>query len=512
MKQRFSGFNLMGWLQRLTGVIIYSAVFTTIALPLSGLAQTLEVAPSDTPAATIVELDLPELITIVIQGNRELKNAVLERIVQQQVLQEAESRFDPQLTPNVSLQVRQDLSDRSDFEELDESDRTDLDENLETSLSLNTILGTEITLSVNPIDEDERVNLSITQPLLRGAGRAVNEAPVNQARITETSNILDLRQRVIDTITTSITQYTTLIQQQETVRIQEQALERRQQQFEIINALVEVGRRARVELIDAERSLAEAERDLQNARNQLAQANTDLLNLIGTDAAIQFVVPPAVFTQLFEESLRRVPDFQLNRLIETAYQTRPDYQQATLNIELEELGLLVARDNQRWSLDLEGNTLLGDTSREVTAALQLSRTFGDESLRTAVERSRVSILQRQNTLLQLTETIRNEVSTQLGNVNLNLAEIEAAQQATEAAELQLQATQERFRRGIGGITLSNIIDSEENLVNAQNAELQARISFLNSIAELDQSVGITLETWQPFVELNPDLIPVPQAD
>ncbi|MEO1446427.1 MAG: hypothetical protein AAFV46_09355, partial [Cyanobacteria bacterium J06635_11] len=42
-------------------------------------------------------------------------------------------------------------------------------------------------------------------------------------------------------------------------------------------------------------------------------------------------------------------------------------------------------------------------------------------------------------------------------------------------------------------------------VNAQNEELQARINVLNSIAELDQAVGMTLETWQPLADLSPVL-------
>ncbi|MDJ0704887.1 MAG: TolC family protein [Leptolyngbyaceae cyanobacterium MO_188.B28] len=521
----------MGWSLAVMGAIaVQGGLLGAIAFALPAYAQTspmpmpalepsvsteAEALQNQSTAVEAVELTLPDLINIVIQGNRDLKNAVLERVVQRQVLEQEESRFDPQFTPDFSLQVDRDLSSsppssngaRSDdnFATVGLDDRTTLNQSLQVSSTLRTRLGTELSIGVDPIDDAGRVNLTVTQPLLRGAGRAVNEAPVRQARIAESNNVLALRQEVIDTITTSITQYTTLIQSQEAVDIQVQALERRRQQFEIIQALVEAGRRARVDLIDAERTIAEAELGLQNARNQLSQANTDLLNLIGSDTMIQFVAPEAALDQLFAASVRQAAEFNLDQLIGLAYQIRPDYLQAQSNLELEDLGLLLAEDNRRWRLDLESTTRLGNASPRTGAVLQLTRTFGDESLETAVQRSRTNILQQQNTLAQLTETIRNEITDQLGDVDSELAQVESAQRATEAAELQLQITQEKFRRGRDGVSLFDVSQREEDLVNAQNAELQARISFFNSIAELERSVGITLDTWRPLVDLSPIL-------
>lgn len=512
------------------GITIQGVIFSAIALSAPTWAQMPPIPPTSPdepfsteaeaiqgipPTATVIELTLPDLINIVIQGNRDLRNAVLERVAQRQVLDQEESRFDPQFTPDFSLQVERDLSNTSaDFNaaETDNNlatigldNRTTLNQSLQVSSTLRTRLGTELSLDIDPINDAGWINLTLTQPLLRGAGRAVNEAPIQQARIAESNNVLALRQQVIDTITTSITQYTNLIQSQEAVVIQAQALARRRQQFEIINALVEAGRRARVDLIDAERTIAEAELGLQNARNQLSQANTDLLNLIGADAILQFVAPEAAIDQLFEVSVRRATEFQLDQLIELAYQIRPDYQQAKSDIEFEDLGLLLAQDNRRWSLDLQSSARFGNASPQATAGLQLNRTFGDGSLETAVERSRTNILQRRNRLAQLTETIRNEIADQLGDVNSELAQVEAAQRATAAAQLQLQITQEKFRRGRDNISLFDVTQREEDLVNAQNAELQARISFLNSIAGLEQAVGITLDTWRRSVDLSPIL-------
>ena len=146
------------------------------------------------------------------------------------------------MTPSVSVRAEGDSSGFSPFGGIDifgnesenntEDDDLTFSEDVEISSTLNTPLGTALELSVSPTDEFSRVGVTVRQPLLRGAGQAVNRAPVRQARIAEANNVLALRSQVIDTITTSITQYTSLVQSQEAVAIQAQALERRRSQFE----------------------------------------------------------------------------------------------------------------------------------------------------------------------------------------------------------------------------------------------------------------------------------------
>ena len=63
------------------------------------------------------------------------------------------------------------------------------------------------------------------------------------------------------------------------------------------------------------------------------------------------------------------------------------------------------------------------------------------------------------------------MTDRLRDVTSGLAQVEAAQRATEAAQLQLQVTQEKFKRGRDGTTLFDISQQEENLVGAQNAEV-----------------------------------------
>ena len=213
--------------------------------------------PSTAPRT--VALTLPDLINLTLAGNRDLQNEGLERIVQRQTLNEAEQTFDPRFTPRLEASVTRRLSE-DDLEITDPSTGEILFGTSPTSRSSRAVLettvttrqGTDIRVEVDPINGDRLLNFRLSQPLLRGFGTAVNEAPVNQARLGETRNQLALQNTVIDLITLATTRYTNLISAQAQVDIQVQALGRRQRQLEILQALVTAGRRAPIDVFDTE--------------------------------------------------------------------------------------------------------------------------------------------------------------------------------------------------------------------------------------------------------------------
>lgn len=477
-------------------------------------------SPSPNPAPELVNLTLPELLTLTLEGNRSLRNDTLDRIVQRQQLNEAEQAFDPRFTPIFSVGVTQQLSSNGGFTvQTDQgltliTDSTDFNSGAALETTLNTRQGTELSLGLDPLDSTQPFQFTIRQPLLQGFGTAVNEAPVEQARIAESQNQLDLRQAVISTMTTAITQYTSLIAAQEAVTIQADALNRRRQQLEILQALVAAGRRAQADLYDTERTVADAERDLIVAQNQLIQVNTGLLNLVGTDRNLQFVAATATVNDLFAAAVATVPSYEAETLVQTAYQRRPDYLQAQLQQRNLELNQLVAQDNQRWRLNAEVDGNLGDFS-QTNLGLVATRTFDDPSLETERVSSDVQLQQQANRLDQLREQIRNDVISGLIDVQSNLTRVEAAERATQSAQRQLDALQEQFRRGVNNVDLFEIINQEEALVSAQNNALVSRIAFLDSIATLEQTVGITVERWSSQVNLSPvlsDIDPLPGSN
>jgi outer membrane protein TolC len=462
-------------------------------------------SPQGFSAARVINLTLPDLLNLTLQGNRDLRNATLQRIVQRQELNATEQAFDPRFTPNLRVEVTQNLSaSGTDIIETEEglqffTDATDIEEQALLNTTLNTRQGTDIIVGVDPLDATQPFLFRVAQPLLRGSDQTVNEAPVNEARLQENRNQLALQDTTITTVTTAITQYTTLINAQSQVTIQTQALGRRQQELKIQQTLVSAGRRARLDLFETERSVADAERDLADAQNQLQQANNAILNLIGTDQNLLFIASEETVEQLFNNAVARAATYDREALIALALERRPDYRQAQLLRRELELARLVAEDNLRWQLDAVASGNLGDFS-QTRVGLQATRTFGQPDLETARVRSEVALEQQDNTLAQLEETIRNDVTAALGDVQANLLRVQAADRATTSARRQLEVAQTQFRLGRGNVTQFQLLDQEEQLVRAQTQETVARIAFLNGIAQLEQTVGITIDSWADQVD------------
>jgi outer membrane protein TolC len=479
--------------------------------PFAALAESLPLVPPPTEAAPVpqgepqvVPLTLSDLLTLTLEGNRDLRNRVLDRTVERQTLAAAEQTFDPRFTP--TLEVNATLTEFGGVEGSESElgavllgGRTDFDQRVLLNTNLVTRLGTDIVLGLTPLEGGQLFQFRVSQPLLRGFGAAINEAPVNQARLGEISNQLALRQTVIDTLTTAIVGYNDLVNAQAQVEIQTQALARRQRQLEIVQALVQAGRRAPIDLFDPERSLADAEGSLVNAQNQLDQANNAILNLIGTDRNLRFVVSLDAVRELYAIAAEEVLAYQPEALVTVALAQRTDYRQAQLQQQQQALDLLIAQDELRWQLNAVADGTLGDSSVGVLG-LVATRVFGDPDPETNRVASEIALQQQDNTLAQLQNEIRNDAIARLAEARSNLQQVEAAERATLNARRQVDADQAR-----GGRDLFEAISQEESLVTAQTNELAARIAFLNSVARLEQTVGITLERWVGEINLSPEL-------
>jgi outer membrane protein TolC len=458
-----------------------------------------EEAPPDWLGEMAIELTLSDAILLLLENNYPLKNAILVRIIERQQLREAEGRFDPQIQPRVGVGVSQNLSGSvaspvalgggSETEIL--NDGTIVNRAAQLQGTLLTPLGTDIAVTVNPI-WSQGISLSITQPLLRGFGLPVNKAPVHQARLQEDQNVLDLENTLIEQISDTILAYRRLIRAQEELRIEQLSLRDQRELRQVVEVLVDVGRRARLDLVEFDANIAATEISVLNRQNAWEQAKSNLLRLLDLHQSLDIQIPQATIETLRQTA--ELPDLpSAQALTDLAYIHRPDYRQAQLAIEIAELGELVARDDQRWSLDLETNANLQENS-DLSAALTLTRVFGDQSRITAVESSRVGVLTRENDLANLTHTIELEVADRLRDLAMARERIATSRSARELAEQRLAIAQIR-----GGTTFE-LLELKNNLTTAQNGEVNAKIDLQDTLTELERTVGITLATWEVELE------------
>ncbi len=443
-----------------------------------------------------VELTLAEVVDLLMQNNRELKNTALDRIVKRQHLREAKSAFVPKLQPSLGIGVSQFLAapptDSGPARSLNFG--ANLDSSSQLTGRWKTPIGTTLTVTTHPL-LTQKVSVTISQPLLRGNGLAINTAPIKKAELTATSQQLALEQALITKITQASMAYWAIARAQEMLRIQQLSLQNQQQQQETIQILINASRRSPSELIDVAANIAATQTQVLAAQNSVAEAKINLLTLLDLESEIEVEVPPALLEELraSRTPTQLKPQFSLDTLLETAYRRRLDYQQAQLATQIAALDLQIAKDNKQWGLDLRATSSFGDTS-QAAVGINLTRVLSDQSLETDFQRSRVDQLKRNNDLTNLKDGIRLEVENCYQAVLSSRDRTVAARAARELATQRLLITQLKFQLGEAG--LFQVLALQNSLVAAQNEEIKAKIDFLEALSLLEQATGTTLDTWK----------------
>lgn len=469
------------------------------------------VAEAD-PAPAEVRLTLRECINLALRNNHRLLSARLDREDQRTALWVAEGKFWPDLRIRTSREFARTSADA-------EWAFADTVTSFEATLRIPT--GGQVAL-VNSIARgtgEDAYNSALTlrfeQPLLKGAGLAANRASVRIARATERMGALAFERAIGDVIAAVARAYRRLVQAHRRVEISSRSLARAQDLLETNRHLIRAGRMAEIAVVEAERDVAERELVLVEAENARDAARLALIDLLDIETNTPLTPAEAA---LATEGAR--PDVEPTTELALAH--RPEHLAALLRIENAETELQLARNSRRWSLattfsvdvagadrhfgDAFGGPLRLADDGDFRAGLELSVPIGDRSLAARVVRARTGLRKAEHDLAELRQSIDIAVQGGVRDVDVRLRQVGLAARAGALAEQALEA--ERRRLNLGLTTNFRMIVFEDDLVRAQNSELDATIAYLNALTSLDQTLGTTLRTWGIEVEaveqLGPD--------
>ena len=112
--------------------------------------------------------------------------------------------------------------------------------------------------------------------------------------------------------------------------------------------------------------------------------------------------------------------------------------------------------------------------------------------------ARAGVTQAERGLVELRQSTDIQVRQAVHNVEVGRRRIELAQQALALSEEKLEIERNKLQQGLSSIfQLSRF---EDDLVQAQNAEVDALFDYENALTVLDRTLGTTLETWDIRVE------------
>ena len=452
-----------------------------------------------TPSPTL-DLTVQDVIVLALRNSRRLSNARLSRSVERFALRIAETEFRPRVTVEA-------------YADRDVADVTSETSGVLSAIRLRIPTGGEISMASRVTDLDPQdsglsshaglVDLTITQPLLRGAGFGVGRAALRTARTNEEINVLAFKSLIIDLTSLAVRAYRAYVQAGRREEIATRSLQRAQELLEVNQLLVETGRMAAREVIQAEADIARRELDVVASGGSLDSARLTLIDLLDLDTQTQFGKTDA----LDPEQVERVA-LEPDAALETAFANRPDYLAGLLGLRNAETRAMVAKNDRLWDLSLTlGTSFTGEDKGYIDAlrdldrqghrvALDLSVPIGRAArgpLDLAYRSAAVNVEITRTNLDDLRQRIAIDVRNALRNVDLALQRVDIAQKARDLAQQKTEI--ERQKLSLGVSTNFQLVTFENDLVLAENAELNAVVEYLNAITELDRTLGKTLDRW-----------------
>lgn len=343
---------------------------------------------------------------------------------------------------------------------------------------------------------------SLTQPLLRGGGRATNVAPIVLARIETERSYFQLKSSVQDLVSSVIAGYWAVVFARTDVWA------RRQQEKQSKGALDLAEARLRAGLVDLG-DVAQARLAYHNFRASLITSEASLLQ---REAALRNVMgfPPYDSEQIVPvtqpQSQRVDPDW--TEILNLAQERRPDLIELKLVLEADEQRLVQARNQAlpqvdavalyRWN-GLEGELPSGThlASRpgqfdDWTLGVNFSVPLGLRQSRAGLRRQELVISRDLANLEQGVHAASHTLAANLRNLAQYYEQYAAFRDARSAAESNLERQYAEYRNG--RTILLNLLQGINSWGDAVSAEAQALLQYNTELANLEQQTGTILET------------------
>jgi outer membrane protein len=354
----------------------------------------------------------------------------------------------------------------------------------------------------NDGDFDSAARFGLTQPLLRGAGPGVTLTPLRIARLNEQLSIWELRAQVIDVITQIYFVYNDLYFQMENLQVARRSQALARQLFEDNRRRAEIGTmspldvtQARAEVAARQEAVILAERAVRDNENFLKQLITDRVEtLLATRITITPPPTAAPFTLNVTEGIRE------------ALESRPDYQQALLDLQRRKITLAFERNQALPRLDLNGSLrLLGIDSglaesfgsafdrdrRGWTAGAAFSVPIPNRSGRGRAAAAQLESARALLDLKRLEQEIVVQVDNAAGQITTARQRIASTEEASILSRESLAAGEQRLSAGSG--TTFEVLELQNKVAQAEAAELRARADYNKAVSEYDRTTGVAIE-------------------
>lgn len=359
----------------------------------------------------------------------------------------------------------------------------------------------------------------LTQPLLKNFGTLVTRSGIVIAQTSRDQAAETLKTQVIATLQQVEQAYWDFAAAKVQVEVKQQSLELAQKLLEETRVRIRVGTSAPIDVVQSEASVATRNQDLILARNAQANSEDALKKVLGFQTPAEWTMrinttEPYIFEPL---------DVDLASSIETALENRPEILSQEMALDLTDLNVKLARNAVLPSLDLTGSygfsgiggtlTIIDSNTGETTrvkggfddsldqivdvdypnwgVGLALKVPLGNNDAKAYLARRRFEHQQTKTHLAALQQSIIHDVRVAVRFLYDGAASVEAAEASKVLAERNVEAEQTKFANGLSTNFL--VLQIQDDLANAQLANLQARLNYRKAIVGYRVATGALLD-------------------
>ena len=354
----------------------------------------------------------------------------------------------------------------------------------------------------NPVYNSD-VTLSITQPLLKGAGITLNRSAIERAKLGVTRANLTLKSVVLTVVRNVEGAYYNLAFAREQLAVYNFSLSVAQKLLDENKARRQTGVATDLDVLQAEVGVANARRSLLLAGQTVRDNEDALLQLIGQ---FEFANTPGT-VRLNDDP---VPDVSFERSYAIALSNQPDYAANQVLIEQLKIDAATAKNNRLPSLNLGGaigytsqnsNSYSNATSSAFSGDdynwqvnLTLSFPWGLRAERAHYRQALSNVNQQEAVLRQLDQSLLVKVRAAVRAVETNKESVTISALATQLSEKQFEFEKARYEAGLS--TFRFVQQSQADLDIARVNELQARVNLRLSLADLARLEASSLENYK----------------
>lgn len=470
-------------------------------------------APAEDPAAAArarfqglaeAPLSIEEVRAAALEHNLDIRTVLIDPAIAAQNVVIEESAFEPAFTTRALWQetdspTATSLADaQQQFQSVEPAVRIPLRTGGTASVSL-PISRNETNNAFSFLNPAYRSDLdfSISQPLLRNAGREVNTTAIRIASYNRQISESQTKLAIINQLAAADRVYWRLYQARRNLDVAQQQYELAQAQLERAQRLVNSGKQAEIEVIRAQAGVAQRLDNIIVAQNSVLTQQRELkrlINLPGLEVGTTTAVIPTTEPRPVEYLVDAGP------LTEQALSNRMEMLESELRILTDIANIRFAQNQTLPALDVTATYSIGGLGSSMqdsfltleknkfeswSVGANLEVPLGNEGPRARLRQTILTRLQRISTREARKLIIAQDVGDAVDRIQAGWQRILATRQATILSARSLQAEQRQF--DVGLTTSTNVLDAATRLALAQFDEIQAVVDY--QIAQVDLAVA-----------------------